>query len=120
MANNFLLSIVVPVYNEENNIDPLIKRLIPTIKNYNYEIIFVSDGSKDKTDEIIRSKAKNNPKIKLVSFLRNFGHQKALTCGYNFAKGDCVISMDSDLQDPPEIIGQMVEKWRQGAKVIYA
>ncbi|OGK25295.1 hypothetical protein A3A46_03775 [Candidatus Roizmanbacteria bacterium RIFCSPLOWO2_01_FULL_37_13] len=120
MANNFLLSIVVPVYNEENNIDPLIKRLIPTIKNYNYEIIFVSDGSKDKTDEIIRSKAKNNPKIKLVSFLRNFGHQKALTCGYNFAKGDCVVTMDADLQDPPEIIPDMVKKWQEGAHIIYA
>ena len=120
MITNFLLSIVIPVYNEENNIDPLLIRLLPVIKNYNYEIIFINDGSKDKTDEVIKTKAKTNTKIKLVSFLRNFGHQKALTCGYSFAKGDCVISMDADLQDPPEIISQMVEKWKKGAKVIYA
>ena len=120
MTNNFLLSVVIPVYNEENNIDPLLKRLLPVVKNYNFEIIFISDGSKDKTDEVIKSKAKKDPSIKFVSFLRNFGHQKALTCGYNFAKGDCVITMDADLQDPPEIISQMVKKWQEGAKIVYA
>ncbi|OGK12814.1 hypothetical protein A3C98_04135 [Candidatus Roizmanbacteria bacterium RIFCSPHIGHO2_02_FULL_37_15] len=120
MTNNFLLSVVIPVYNEENNIDPLLKRLLPVVKNYNFEIIFISDGSKDKTDEVIKSKAKKDPSIKFVSFLRNFGHQKALTCGYNFAKGDCVITIDADLQDPPEVIGQMVKKWQNGAKIVYA
>ena len=120
MTNNFLLSVVIPVYNEENNIDPLLKRLLPVVKNYNFEIIFISDGSKDKTDEVIKSKAKKDPSIKFVSFLRNFGHQKALTCGYNFAKGDCVVTIDADLQDPPEVIGQMVKKWQNGAKIVYA
>lgn len=120
MNNNFLLSIIIPVYNEEDNIGPLLKRLLPVLKNFNYEIIFVNDGSKDKTDEIIKLKAKNNPKIKLITFLRNFGHQKALTCGYQFTKGDCVVTMDSDLQDPPEIIPQMVKKWQEGNKIVYA
>lgn len=120
MATNFLLSVVIPVYNEENNIEPLLKRLLPVIKSYNYEVIFVNDGSKDKTNEVIKNIAKTNEKIKLISFLRNFGHQKALTCGYYFAKGDCVISMDADLQDPPEIIEQMIKKWKEGAQVVYA
>ncbi|MBI4225633.1 glycosyltransferase family 2 protein [Candidatus Roizmanbacteria bacterium] len=120
MTNTFLLSIVIPVYNEENNIDPLLKRLLPVVKGFNYEIIFVSDGSMDNTNEKIKSKAKINPKIKFISLQRNFGHQNALTCGYNYTKGDCVITMDADLQDPPEIISQMVEKWKQGAHIVYA
>jgi len=117
---DFLLSIIVPVFNEENNVFPLIKRLLPVIKNYQYEIIFVNDGSKDKTASIIKNQAKNNDRIKLISFYRNFGHQMALTCGYQLAKGNAVISIDSDLQDPPELITQMIEKWQKGAKVVYA
>lgn len=118
--NNFLLSIIVPAYNEQNNVQPLLNRLIPIIKNFQYEIIFVNDGSYDKTAEIIKSAAKKNNRIKLVSFMRNFGHQIALTCGYTLAKGDCVISIDCDLQDPPEIIPQMIKKWQKGDRVVYA
>lgn len=116
----FLLTIIIPVFNEENNISPLLGRLIPIIDAYNYEIIFISDGSTDKTVEQINSFAKQNNKIKLVSFYRNFGHQMALTCGYRYAKGDCVITIDADLQDPPEIINTMIEKWQTGIKVVYA
>ena len=118
--NNFLLSVIVPVYNEEQNIAPLLKRLLPILKNYRYELIFVNDGSNDKTDEEIKKYTKKNKKIKLISFTRNFGHQIALTAGYQFAQGDCIISMDADLQDPPEIIPQLIEKWQKGAKVVYA
>lgn len=118
--NNFLLSIIIPVFNEEKNISPLLQRLIPIIEPYQYEIIFVDDGSHDKTVEYISEHAKKNKQIKLVSFLRNFGHQMALVAGYQYAQGDCVISIDADLQDPPEIIRDMVEKWKQGAKVVYA
>lgn len=118
--DTFLLSIIVPVYNEQDNILPLLNRLIPVIEKYNYEIIFVSDGSTDKTAERINTIAKKNERIKFVGFYRNFGHQMALTCGYRFAKGDCVITIDADLQDPPEIIHEMIEKWRQGVKVVYA
>ncbi|MDO8610636.1 MAG: glycosyltransferase family 2 protein [bacterium] len=117
---NFILSIIIPVFNEENNIEPLLKRLTPIIKQYDYEIIFVSDGSKDKTEDIVKTLSKKNNQIKLISFTRNFGHQMALTAGYQLSKGDCVISMDADLQDPPEIIKDMIEKWEKGAKIVYA
>lgn len=118
--NNFLVSIIIPVFNEEQNIDPLIKRLIPVLKNYQYEIIFVDDGSKDKTVQNIKKLASKNKNLKLISFNRNFGHQMALTAGYEIAHGDCVITIDADLQDPPEIIPQMIDKWQKGAKIVYA
>ncbi|PIW73688.1 glycosyltransferase, partial [Candidatus Roizmanbacteria bacterium CG_4_8_14_3_um_filter_34_9] len=100
--DNFLLSIIIPVFNEEQNIEPLVKRLIPIVKNFSYEIIFVDDGSKDKTVVNIKKQTFKNKNIKLISFYRNFGHQMALTAGYEIAKGDCVITIDADLQDPPE------------------
>lgn len=118
--NNFFISIIVPVFNEEQNIDPLIKRFIPILKDSPYEIIFVDDGSKDKTPSVIKKQSAKNKNIKFISFFRNFGHQMALTAGYEVAKGDCVITIDADLQDPPEIIPQMIEKWRSGAKIVYA
>ncbi len=118
--HNFLLSIIVPVFNEEQNISPLLERLLPIVSKYEYEIIFVSDGSTDKTAEEIKKHAEKNSRIRFVSFYRNFGHQMALTCGYRFAKGNCIITIDSDLQDPPEIIHEMVERWEKGAKVVYA
>lgn len=117
---NFILSVIVPVYNEENNISPLLKRLVPSIKKCQYEIIFVNDGSSDKTDETIKKQIEKNKNIKLISFNRNFGHQMALSAGYKNAKGDAVISLDADLQDPPEIIPKMIEKWKNGAKIVYA
>jgi dolichol-phosphate mannosyltransferase len=117
---SFLLSIIVPVYNEEKNITPLLERLLPIAKEYQYEIIFVSDGSTDGTANEIKKHAQNNNHIKFINFYRNFGHQMALTCGYRFAKGDCVITIDADLQDPPEIIHEMIAKWKTGVKVVYA
>ncbi len=117
---DFLLSIIIPVYNEASNIDPLLNRLLPIVDKYRFEIIFINDGSKDQTEEHIKHHTKENKHIKLVSFNRNFGHQMALTCGYTLAKGDCVVSLDADLQDPPEIIPEMIGKWQQGTKIIYA
>jgi len=118
--NNFLLSVIVPVFNEQDNIQPLLRRLLPIISTYQYELIFVDDGSTDLTPKIIKEEAKKNKNIKLISFQRNFGHQMALTAGYQKAQGSCVITLDSDLQDPPEIIKDMVIKWQQGAKIVYA
>lgn len=118
--SNFLLSIVIPVYNEKQNIQPLIKRIEKIIRPYRYEIIFVNDGSSDGTDEEIKKIAGNSKEIKLVTFNRNFGHQVALSCGYQYSKGDCVISLDADLQDPPEIIPEMIQNWKDGAKIVYA
>lgn len=118
--NNFLLSFVIPVFNEEKNIVPLLRRLVPVIKKYRHEIIFVNDGSTDGTSANIKKEANKNDIIRMISFYRNFGHQMALTCGYTFAKGDCVITLDADLQDPPEIIIKLIENWQKGAKIVYA
>ncbi len=118
--SNFLLSIIIPVYNEEKNITPLLDRLLPITKPYQHEVIFIDDGSKDKTTDEIKKIARKNNRVKLISFQRNFGHQMALTAGYHLATGNCVISLDADLQDPPEIIPQMVKKWEKGAKIVYA
>ena len=118
--NDFLLSIIIPVLNEQNNIKPLLQRLLPIIKNYKHEVIFIDDGSTDNTDSEIKKYTSKNSNIKLISFYRNFGHQMALSCGYSKASGDCIISMDSDLQDPPEIIQQMINKWKSGSLVVYA
>lgn len=120
MNKDFLLSVVIPVYNEENNINELLKKLLPIIKSYNFELIFVDDGSSDKTAENIKKVSANNNNIKLISFQRNFGHQMALTAGYKNAKGNFVITMDADLQDPPELIPKMIEKWQKGSAVVYA
>ena len=118
--NNFLLSVIVPVYNEENNIKPLFDRLFPIVKKYSYEIIFVDDGSTDKTVNTIKKISGKNSQIKLISFYRNFSHQMALSAGYEAACGDAVITIDADLQDPPEIIDKMINKWQRGAKIVYA
>ena len=120
MSDDFLLSIIIPVYNEENNIFPLLKRLLPVIKKYNHEIIFIDDGSSDDTALNIKKQIKKDKNIRLISFLRNFGHQMALSAGYDQAQGDVVISLDADLQDPPEIIPEMIKKWENGVKVVYA
>lgn len=116
----FLLSVVIPVFNEQDNITPLLQRLVPVIDQYQYEILFINDGSSDQTAAAIKKAVAKNSKLKLISFQRNFGHQSALSCGYAHAKGDCVISMDSDLQDPPELIPQMIGYWEKGSKVVYA
>ncbi|MBI5127303.1 glycosyltransferase family 2 protein [Candidatus Roizmanbacteria bacterium] len=118
--DNFLLSVIIPVYNEQDNVKPLLDRLLPVIKKYQYEIIFVDDGSTDKTAAFIKKTGQKNLQIKLLSFYRNFGHQMALSAGYETARGDAVVTIDADLQDPPEIIVKMVEKWQMGAKIVYA
>lgn len=117
--NNFLLSIIIPVFNEQQNISPLLKRLLPIASKYSYEIIFVDDGSSDNTPNEIKKHAFKNKNIKLISFTRNFGHQVALTAGYQIASGNSIITIDADLQDPPELIDKLVEKWKKGFKIVY-
>jgi glycosyltransferase involved in cell wall biosynthesis len=117
---NVTCSLIIPTFNEAPNIEPLLKKLSSALKSQSYEVIFVNDGSTDDTATIIKKHAKKDRRIKLVSFQRNFGHQMALTCGYRTAKGECVISMDADLQDPPEIIPEMIKRWKQGSRIIYA
>jgi len=117
---SFLVSVIVPVFNESGNIKALVSRLLPILQKYSYEVIFVDDGSTDDTVKDIKAICKSSPNIKILSFTRNFGHQNALSAGYKYAKGDCVISIDADLQDPPELIHEMVKAWHKGYEIVYA
>lgn len=116
-----LLSIVVPVYNEQEVIEETFRRLSEVFKDYcmKVEYIFINDGSKDNTYFKLGQIAKNNPQVRIINFARNFGHQIAITAGMDYAKGDAVVIIDADLQDPPEVIIQMVEKWKEGYEVVY-
>jgi glycosyltransferase involved in cell wall biosynthesis len=121
MSNSTVYSVIVPLYNEELVIGESYKRLkkVMDCAEDNYEIIFVNDGSKDKTRDKVEEICKNDEKIKLINFSRNFGHQAAITAGMDLALGDAVIVIDADLQDPPEVILKMIEKWKEGYEVIY-
>ena len=114
------ISIVVPLYCEEGNVGHLVTRLSSVIKsmNENFEIILVDDGSTDSTWEKIELSAKDNPFIKGIRLSRNFGHQHALLAGLTHASGCAIISMDGDLQHPPELIPQLIDKWREGFKIV--
>lgn len=116
------ISVVVPMYNEEPNIDYLIKRIVTALDHLNlkYEIVCVNDGSKDNTLKCLIEQHRRNPKIKVVSLSRNFGKEIALSAGIDFAAGDAVVPIDADLQDPPELIGDLIAKWREGYDVVYA
>lgn len=116
------ISVVVPMYYEDDVVDECYKRLtnvLKTLENYEYEIIFVNDGSKDKTLFLLEQIAKKDENIKILSFSRNFGHQAAVTAGLKEVTGDAVIIIDADLQDPPETICDMIKLWEQGYEVIY-
>ena len=116
------ISVVVPMYYEEQVAKECYDRLVQTLKkieNYEYEIVFVNDGSKDKTLEILEEIAKKDKNVKVISFSRNFGHQAAVTCGIKYVTGDAVVIIDADLQDPPELIPEMLKYWEQGNEVIY-
>lgn len=117
---DFLVSVVIPVLNEQMNITPLVKKLQSALKKYKYEVIFIDDGSTDATLAQIKKVGNRENRLKAISFYRNFGHQMALAAGYKLAQGDCVVTMDADLQDPPEIIKEMIVKWSRGAKIVYA
>lgn len=117
-----LYSIVIPLYNEEEVIDECVKRVTSVMEKIDgdYEIIFVNDGSKDSTYNIMNRHCSENEKLKLIDFSRNFGHQTAITAGMDLSKGDAVIVMDADLQDPPEVIPKLIEKYEEGFDVVYA
>lgn len=116
------ISIVLPVYNEVAVIGVLIGQIdsVMSSLNYDYEILFVNDGSQDGSAEKLDSHAKKNARIRVVHFSRNFGHQAAVMAGLDHARGDAVIVMDSDLQDDPSAIREFVEQWQQGYEVVYA
>ena len=120
-AMDKMLSLIVPVYNEEEVLQVSFEKMDAEMKKigYPYEIIYVNDGSRDSSMSILRRIAKDNPQVKVRSFSRNFGHQLAVTCGMDAAKGDALIIIDVDLQDPPEVIEDMVKAWENGADIAY-
>lgn len=114
-------SLVVPAYNEEKSLPLFYEAVVPMMESLQeeFEIIFVNDGSRDATKEILKELAAKDSRVKVCSFSRNFGQQAALLCGFAEAKGDAVIAMDADLQDPPEVALQMIEKWKEGYDVVH-
>lgn len=113
-----LLSIVIPVLNEAETIGPLLARLRKVLDGLRWEVIFVDDGSTDETARILGREAMDDPRVRLLRFSRNFGHQAAVTAGLDFAQGDAVVVMDADLQDPPELLPHMVELFEQGFDIV--
>lgn len=117
-----MLSIVVPVYQEEKNILEFLKRSISIFEKIdkNYEIIFTLDPSTDRSEEVVVDANRKNPNIKLLKFSRRVGQPMATLAGLNYASGEAVVVMDVDMQDPPELVPELVEKWKQGFDVVYA
>lgn len=116
------VSLVIPMYYEEEVAEECYNRVtkvLSTLQNYTYEIVFINDGSKDKTLEILEGIAKKDTNVKVISFARNFGHQCAVTAGLQFVTGDAIVIIDADLQDPPELIPDMLKLWENGNEVIY-
>lgn len=115
----FRLSLIVPCHNEAGNIDALYARLSPQLAFFeDYELIFVDDDSTDSTAEVIKKLLANDPHARLLQLSRNFGHQHALKAGIDHASGDCIVSLDADLQHPPELIPEMVDHWLKGHDVV--
>jgi len=116
------LSIVIPLHNEEDTVAPLVERLSAVLKRLTVHsnVIIVNDGSKDATAERLREACVQNPQFRVIHLSRNFGHQRAITAGLDHAEGDVCITMDGDLQDPPEIIPLLIEKWQEGYQVVHA
>lgn len=119
-APNLLLSLIIPVYNEEAVLPLLISELRERLKDIpaQYEVLFINDGSRDRTAEVLQAAAQEDPRVKVLSFSRNFGHQTAVTAGLDFAQGDAVVVMDADLQDPPELLPRMLELYLEGYDVV--
>lgn len=118
-----LVSYIFPIYNESGNIDLLYQtmhKLLASNTQYNYELVFINDGSKDNSLELLLALQKKDKRITVINFARNFGHQIAVTAGLDNANGDAVIIMDSDMQDPPKVSFELIKKWEEGHEVVYA
>lgn len=116
------ISVVIPVFNEESNLPVLYERLVNSVTSISndYELIFVNDGSKDNSLNIIKELSLKNPQVKYIDFSKNFGHQLAVFAGLENAKGDTIVIIDADLQDPPELIKELYSKMKEGYDVVYA
>ena len=117
-----ILSVVAPCFNEEGVLHELYRRISQVLDGAgeSWELVLVNDGSRDRTPQIMRELHAQDPRVKIVDFARNFGHGIAVTAGMDYATGDAVVLIDSDLQDPPELILEMLAKWREGYEVVYA
>lgn len=122
MTTKPVISVVVPVYNEEPIIDELYRRLVEVLDSQGepWELVMVNDGSFDGSAQKMHALHQGDSRVRVVNFARNFGHQNAVTAGMDYALGDAVIIIDADLQDPPEVILELVKKWREGYQVVYA
>ena len=116
-----LITLIVPAFNEEAAIDPFLQTVTPILARMDcrFEILFVNDGSRDNTLAVLRAAKASNPAIVILSLSRNFGKEAAMTAGLDHAKGDAVILIDVDLQDPPELIVDFIARWRAGAEIVY-
>jgi dolichol-phosphate mannosyltransferase len=116
------ISVVIPVYNEQETLAALVERLTAVLESMGeeWEVVFVNDGSADGSGALLENFHRENPRLKALTLSRNFGHQVAVTCGLDHACGDAVIVMDGDLQDPPEVVPDLVRTWREGYDVVYA
>ncbi|MDO8967023.1 MAG: glycosyltransferase family 2 protein [Algoriphagus sp.] len=117
---DFLISVVVPCYNEAENIPVLIQRIEDALVGYSFEIILINDGSTDTTQQEMEVAATLDDRISFLSFSRNFGHQAALKAGIDHAQGDCIVTLDADMQKPPELIPEMIAVWQEGRLVVTA
>src|SRR6266542_2781223 len=117
-----MISVVIPIYNEQANLPQLLRRTSAALETVgpDWEIVLVDDGSADASAQLIRDAHAREARIKLVALSRNFGHQPAVTAGIHHAQGQAVILLDGDLQDPPELIPELVKKWREGHQVVLA
>ena len=115
-----LLSVVAPMHDEELNARPFYERVVAALADVPFELVLVDDGSRDGTGRILTELANADPRVKVLRLSRNFGHQPALTAGLEHARGTAVVMIDADLQDPPELIVDMLEQWRRGSDVVYA
>jgi dolichol-phosphate mannosyltransferase len=116
------VSVVIPVYDEEENLPLLYQRLTEVLEENepHYEFVFVDDGSRDRSPEILQELSDQDPHVVVVQLARNFGHQIAISAGLDFARGEGVVIMDADLQDPPEVLPEFIAKWREGHDIVYA
>lgn len=122
MSGNPVISVVAPVYNEEGNLDLLYQRVSEVLDSTGetWELVLVNDGSRDRSLEIMRALQQRDGRVRIINFARNFGHQNAVTAGMDYARGQAVIMIDADLQDPPEVMLDLLAKWREGYQVVYA
>lgn len=116
------LSVVIPIFNEEETLSRLYDRLSAALvaTGETFEVVFVNDGSRDRSEAMLREFHSRDPRFKSIHFSRNFGHQTAITCGIDHARGQAVVVMDGDLQDPPEVLPDLLARWREGYEVVYA